>query len=193
MRKPGYGAIEERNRKARERKVWEGIQKAEQLHRLRHQKWCAASPFPRKFGFVEAWDDKKGEGIVSSQEDHNERYLVIRDEITRCTFNHKTLDIMEFVEFFATDEMDAVANLPLAKNVTGPMGTFTKSSEDYRIAMLRHGDFPKKWQDTPEEYAWMKRSSEPWMDKTPAYEFPDEWKWKGDDGFGDDEEAEGES
>jgi len=58
----------------------------------------------------------------------------------------------EFVEFFATDEIDDVAKLPLAKNVTGPFGEYVKGSEEYRIKMLKHGNFPKRWQDNYDEY-----------------------------------------
>lgn len=192
----GYMAIEERDRRRRDRKVWAGLQKPEVLERLRHQKWAAASAFQRKFGYVEKWDDKKGEGIVASQDDHGEKYLVIRDEITRCAHNHRTLDILEFVEFFATDEMDDVAKLPLAKNVTGPFGQLTKSSQAYRDAMLKSGAFPKKWQDTPEEYAWMRKSTEWWMDNElwgnhfgTIKDNSERWKWvwRGDDDKGEDE------
>ncbi|CAE7384937.1 unnamed protein product [Symbiodinium necroappetens] len=42
--------------------------------------------------------------------------------------------------------------MPMAKNVTGPHGNFLKTNRDYRELMLRSGTFPKRWEDTYDEY-----------------------------------------
>mmetsp|Transcript_53021 Transcript_53021/g.134499 ORF Transcript_53021/g.134499 Transcript_53021/m.134499 type:complete len:320 (-) Transcript_53021:138-1097(-) len=120
---------------------------------LQHRRWAAdASSYPRIFGYVEDWDDTKGEGFVIDQE-REQMYLVYRDEI-KARHNYKTLQNGEFVEFFATDEMDSVTNLPLAKTLTGPQGQYVKESEEMR-AMLRKIGFVKAFEDEKEELlAW---------------------------------------
>lgn len=118
---------------------------------MKHRRWAAQSKYPRIFGYVEKWDDRKGEGLIRDQE-KKQTYLVIRDEIGRSYHNHKTLQRAEFVEFFASDEMDEMAGLPLALNVSGAFGEYVKGSEEYRTRMLRSGSFPKRWADTPDAY-----------------------------------------
>jgi len=130
---------------------YNGTTKKFYIQNLKHQKWVAESQYPRVFGYVEKWNDTSGEGIIRDQE-NTQKYLVIRDEIGRCYHNHKTLQRMEFVEFFATQEIDAVAQLPLALNVSGPLGSYVKGSEEYRNLMLAHPNFPKRWGDNYEEY-----------------------------------------
>mmetsp|Transcript_131872 Transcript_131872/g.421918 ORF Transcript_131872/g.421918 Transcript_131872/m.421918 type:complete len:320 (+) Transcript_131872:72-1031(+) len=120
---------------------------------LQHRRWAAdSSSYPRIFGYVEDWDDTTGEGFVTDQE-REQMYLVYRDEI-KARHNYKTLQNGEFVEFFATDEMDSVTNLPLAKTLTGPQGQYVKESEEMR-AMLRKIGFVKAFEDDKEELlAW---------------------------------------
>eukprot|EP00437_Effrenium_voratum_P000036 CAMPEP_0181430900 /NCGR_PEP_ID=MMETSP1110-20121109/17963_1 /TAXON_ID=174948 /ORGANISM="Symbiodinium sp., Strain CCMP421" /LENGTH=225 /DNA_ID=CAMNT_0023554233 /DNA_START=40 /DNA_END=717 /DNA_ORIENTATION=- len=130
---------------------FEGTTRAKYLKRLRHRRWCAQFTYPRTFGYVLKWNDTAGEGVVIDQE-QTQKYLVIRDEIGSSYHAHKTLQPAEFVEFFATDEMDEVSNMPMAKNVTGPHGNFLKTNRDYRELMLRSGTFPKRWEDTYDEY-----------------------------------------
>mmetsp|Transcript_37530 Transcript_37530/g.87182 ORF Transcript_37530/g.87182 Transcript_37530/m.87182 type:complete len:259 (+) Transcript_37530:68-844(+) len=144
------------------RKKYEGISKRRYLDRLRHRRWAAQSKFPRIFGYVEEWSDEKGEGIILDQE-KKQQYFVIRDEIGRCYHNFKTLQRAEMVEFFASDEVDDEMNLPLAKNISGPYGRYVKGSEEYRNRMLMHGTFPKRWEDTPDEYP--KKVGEWWLQK----------------------------
>ncbi|CAE7422885.1 unnamed protein product [Symbiodinium natans] len=84
---------------------FEGTTRAKYLRRLRHRRWCAQFEYPRTFGYVLKWNDKAGEGVVIDQE-QTQKYLVIRDEIGASYHAHKTLQVAEFVEFFATDEMD---------------------------------------------------------------------------------------
>lgn len=139
---------------------WGGGSKRRWLARLRHQRQMANSPYPRLFGFVMSWDDQAGEGIILDQE-KTQKYLVIRDEIWKCPHNHKTLQRAEMVEFFATDEIDDVSQLPLARNITGLGGLLTKTSEEYRTIMLSHTSFPKKWQDTYDEY--VKKVGQYWL------------------------------
>ena len=143
-------------------KKYDGLRKRYYIRRLQHRRWAAQSKYPRIWGFVDKWDDVKGEGIIINQE-KDQNYLVIRDEIGRSCHNHKTLQVLEMVEFFASDEMDSVAGLPLALNVSAPYGAYVKGSEEYRNVMLRNGPFPKKWQDTPEEYDW--KRGEYWLKK----------------------------
>mmetsp|Transcript_81410 Transcript_81410/g.143733 ORF Transcript_81410/g.143733 Transcript_81410/m.143733 type:complete len:146 (-) Transcript_81410:329-766(-) len=78
---------------------FEGTTKRLYLHRLRHRRWCAQFPYPRRFGFVWNWNDRAGEGIIKEAET-KQKYLVIRDEIGACQYNHKTLACAEMVEFF---------------------------------------------------------------------------------------------
>mmetsp|Transcript_42853 Transcript_42853/g.118472 ORF Transcript_42853/g.118472 Transcript_42853/m.118472 type:complete len:264 (-) Transcript_42853:98-889(-) len=130
---------------------FKGSPRFKMLERLKHRRWAAQSKYPRIFGFVEKWDDRKGEGIIRDQE-KTQNYFVIRDEITRCYHKHASLQRAEMVEFFATDEVDSVANLPLAKNVSGPMGEYVKGCEEYRSSMLRSGQFPKRFSDNDEDY-----------------------------------------
>jgi hypothetical protein len=138
---------------AKEKKLkYDGATKAQYLRRLRWRREMSRSPYPRRWGYVEAWDDRVGEGLIRDQEYTKKLYLVIRDEIGRCYQNYKTLQRAEFVEFFATDEIDEEKKLPLARNVTGPLGEYVKGSEEYRIRMLRKGNFPKRWADNEEEY-----------------------------------------
>jgi len=143
-------------------KKYDGLRKRHYIRRLQHRRWAAQSKYPRIWGFVDKWDDVKGEGIIISQE-KDQNYLVIRDEIGRSCHNHKTLQLLEMVEFFASDEMDSMAGLPLALNVSAPYGGYLKGSEEYRNVMLRNGPFPKKWMDTPEEYEW--KRGEYWLRK----------------------------
>lgn len=133
------------------RSRYEGVSRSRYLRRLRHRRWCAQFEYPRTFGYVLKWNDTAGEGVVIDQE-QTQKYLVIRDEIGKSYHNHATLQTTEFVEFFKTDEMDEVSGFPLAKNVTGPHGTYTKGSYEYREIMLRAGNFPKRWQDNFEDY-----------------------------------------
>ncbi|CAE7234182.1 unnamed protein product [Symbiodinium microadriaticum] len=86
---------------------FEGTTRAKYLKRLRHRRWCAQFTYPRTFGYVLKWNDTAGEGVVIDQE-QTQKYLVIRDEIGSSYHAHKTLQPAEFVEFFATDEMDEV-------------------------------------------------------------------------------------
>ncbi|CAE8586616.1 unnamed protein product [Polarella glacialis] len=130
---------------------YDGTTKHEYLRRLKFRRECAGIQYTRKFGYVMKWDDKTGEGVVIDQE-QTQKYLVIRDDITKCYHNHKTLGRAEFIEFFATDEMDEVAGLPLAKNVTGAHGGYVKGSEEFRNVMLDHGTFPKRWKDEYSTY-----------------------------------------
>ncbi|CAK8998929.1 unnamed protein product [Durusdinium trenchii] len=130
---------------------FEGATRRLYLRRLRHRRWCAQFQYPRTFGYVLKWNDTAGEGIVIDQE-QTQKYLVIRDEIGAAYHKHATLQVTEFVEFFKTDEMDEESGLPLAKNVTGPHGANTKGSQDYREIMLRSGNFPKRWEDTYDDY-----------------------------------------
>lgn len=147
----------------REKKLkYDGATKKQYIERLRWRREMSRNPYPRKFGYVEVWDDRVGEGLIRDQE-KKQLYFTIRDEIGRCYHNHKTLQRAEFVEFFATDEIDEKMNLPFAKNVTGPLGEYVKGSEEYRIRMLRKGGFPKRWQDDEKEYLnrvgfyWLKK------------------------------------
>jgi len=134
-----------------ETRKWDGVDKRTYIARLQHRRWAAQSQYPRIFGYVLKWDDIKGEGIIIDQE-KTQKYLAIRDEIGRCFHNYKTLQESEFVEFFATDEQDEMAGLPLARNVTGAFGRCVKTSQEYRDTMLRAGGHPKRWGDTPDEY-----------------------------------------
>jgi len=143
-------------------KKYDGLRKRHYIRRLQHRRWAAQSKYPRIWGFVDKWDDVKGEGVIISQE-KDVNYLVIRDEIGRSNHNHKTLQLLEMVEFFASDEVDGVAGMPLALNVSAPYGACVKGSEEYRNVMLRNGPFPKKWADTPEEYEW--KRGEFWLRK----------------------------
>mmetsp|Transcript_120473 Transcript_120473/g.302810 ORF Transcript_120473/g.302810 Transcript_120473/m.302810 type:complete len:253 (-) Transcript_120473:52-810(-) len=144
-----------------ERPKWDACSKREYIRRLQHRRWAAQSEYPRIFGYVDKWDDEKGEGIITDQE-KTQKYLVIRDEIGMCYHNYKTLQKAEMVEFFATDEMDEVAGLPLAKNVSGPLGTYVKTSEEYRHIMLRSGAFPKRWADNVEDFKF--KTGEWWVE-----------------------------
>merc|ERR1711974_381815 len=124
------------------------------IERLKHRRWAAQFPYPRIFGYVEQWDDRKGEGVIIDQE-KTQRYFVIRDEIGKAWHNHKTLEILNVVEFFATDEVDEVMGLPLARNVTGMFGRPVKESQHYRDDMLAFGNFPKRWADNVEDYRYI--------------------------------------
>ncbi|CAE7537085.1 unnamed protein product [Symbiodinium natans] len=115
----GFSSVQAAQRKASETQVhmqalrvpaekkhrFEGTTRAKYLRRLRHRRWCAQFEYPRTFGYVLKWNDKAGEGVVIDQE-QTQKYLVIRDEIGASYHAHKTLQVAEFVEFFATDEMD---------------------------------------------------------------------------------------
>mmetsp|Transcript_55029 Transcript_55029/g.118905 ORF Transcript_55029/g.118905 Transcript_55029/m.118905 type:complete len:227 (-) Transcript_55029:121-801(-) len=135
----------------KDRRLYGGITKKMYLERLQHRRWAAQFPSPRLFGYVEKWNDVAGEGLIMDQE-KQQTYLVIRDEITRSYHKHASLQGGEFVEFFATDEMDEVSGFPLARNVSGPFGRYVKGCEEYRTRMLRHGSFPKRFQDEEKDY-----------------------------------------
>eukprot|EP00929_Paragymnodinium_shiwhaense_P106313 TRINITY_DN715_c0_g2_i1.p2 TRINITY_DN715_c0_g2~~TRINITY_DN715_c0_g2_i1.p2 ORF type:complete len:226 (-),score=69.54 TRINITY_DN715_c0_g2_i1:104-781(-) len=134
-----------------DRTKYDGATRKMFLKRLKHRRWAAQSKYPRIFGYVEKWDDEKGEGIVRDQE-KTQNYLVIRDEIGRCYHNHKSLQRCEMVEFFASEEVDATYNLPMALNVSGPFGEHVKGCEEYRNRMLWTGQFPKRWSDNVEDF-----------------------------------------
>jgi len=142
---------------------YDGTTKRQYLERLKHRRWAASFPHPRVFGFVERWDDEAGEGVIVDQE-KTQKYLVIRDEIGRSWHNHKTLQRAEMVEFFATDEMDEVAKLPLAKNISGAFGRPVKGSQEYRDLMLT-GPFPKRFGDNYEDYEEARKVGEYYLQK----------------------------
>jgi len=110
------------------------------------------------------WNDKAGEGIILDQE-QKKSYLVVRDDISKSYQNYKTLQKFAFVEFFATDEVDSVSHLRMAKNITGMHGTYVKPSQQYTELMLRKGGFPKRWADDPEDYKDIKKTGEFYMSK----------------------------
>eukprot|EP00439_Symbiodinium_sp_Y106_P023919 s4301_g2.t3 len=117
---------------------FEGTTRAKYLKRLRHRRWCAQFTYPRTFGYVLKWNDTAGEGVVIDQE-QTQKYLVIRDEIGSSYHAHKTLQPAEFVEFFATDEMDEVTPKELA---------FCWA---FREAVVTVHRIYKDWQDSQEK------------------------------------------
>jgi len=132
-------------------KRFEGSPRFKLLERLKHRRWAAQSKYARIFGYVEKWDDRKGEGLIRDQE-KKQTYFVIRDEIGRCYHKHASLQRAEMVEFFASDEVYEVAGLPMALNVSAAFGEYVKGCEEYRSRMLRTGQFPKRFMDAEEDY-----------------------------------------
>lgn len=146
-----------------DRTKYDGATRKMFLERLKHRRWAAQSKYPRIFGYVEKWDDTKGEGIIRDQE-KTKNYLIVRDEIGRSFHNHATLQRCEMVEFFASDEIDDVYQLPLALNVSGPFGRHLKGCEEYRNRMLWTGQFPKRWSDNIDDFP-DKRAGEWYINK----------------------------
>merc|ERR1711924_244499 len=95
-------------------------------------------------------------------------YTVMRDDISRCCHDHKTLQRAEMVEFFATSDEHETTGLPIAKDVTGPLGAYLKTSYEYREIMLREkgAGFPKRWTDDHEELGYVRKVGE-WWTKAP--------------------------
>merc|ERR1719352_1572117 len=126
------------------------------------------------YGYVERWNDAFGLGTIFDQE-RTQEYVVMRPDIFRDHWNYKTLQELEFVEFFASDLIDQKTGLPIAKMVTGPDGLEVLGSYAYRARMLKSGNFPKPGQDEGQwayprnRVFWQKLSGQAGVSARPWY------------------------